>query len=850
MKTTPRTAAGLLGAMILLLASNGAVGAATAAKARFFPSQLPQLRVEQDDGQIMLTLLGPRLLHVAYGQDLRPGMPYLSPMLATREFAGPGPARWDASRQRLAAGELLVEVKGGCWQVSDTRLAAPRLLTRLCTRSHSKQRLKLEWDAAGHTQLFGLGQHLDPALASANWVGQRRFSGNAMGNAMTGSSIAASGNTQIPIAWALGKDAAPYGLLFDTPYPLQFDFTDTPWTAEAVRGELGLFLFSGPDLKSLRRDYMQLSGRPPVPPLKAFGLWLSEYGYDNWAELDDKLASLRERGFPIDGAVLDLQWFGGIIGGSEETSMGRLRWDSSAFPAASARVADHARQGLGLMLIEESYVGRALPEHASMAQHRLLAMDCIIPCTEATLLDSNPWWGVGGMVDWSNPAAGRWWHDQKRHALIDDGILGHWTDLGEPEQYDENSIYHGFDWYGRKAVRHRDIHNLYNFFWSRSIAEETARTHPQRRPWILSRSGTAGSQRFGVAMWSGDVASSFDALHAQMRAQSNMSLSGFDYYGSDVGGFQRRGIDKEALDTLYTRWFASSALLDVPLRPHVMNLCDCTETAPDRLGDRASNLAALRLRYQLVPYLYSLAHAAWSEGEPVFPPLLYHFAQDAGAAEVVTSKMMGPWLLFTPPATAADAVDVYLPAGRWLDFHHPERVLDSAGSVISQPLMDGPLLRAPLFLRAGAIVPMLRDAPPHLGDLRAAGVRWFSDLLIRLVPDTTPSRFVLVEDDGVSRAYQTGTLARTVLELQRSAAGSVRFMLKPDNRSGEQARRSLTLELLGSKAPPRKVLLNGQPLPQRQAGHSGAGWQVAAGGLLLHLGEHAVDEALEVVLLP
>lgn len=849
MKIWTRIGAGLLSGLILQLVSSGAVLAAAPSKTQFFPSQHPQLRVDQADGQVMLTLLGPRLLHVAYGRDLQPGLPYLSPMVAARDFSGPGAWQWDAPRQRLVAGQLLVEVDGDCWQVSDTS-GAPRVLTRMCTSVHSKQRLKLEWDPAGHSQVFGLGQQLDPAATSANWVGSRRLSGNGMGNAMTWSSIAASGNTQIPVAYVLGENTAPYGLFFDTPYPLQFDFSATPWSAEAVRGELGLFLFSGPDLKALRRDYMQLTGRPPVPPLKAFGLWLSEYGFDNWAELDDKLASLRTRGFPIDGAVLDLQWFGGIVSGSEETSMGRLRWDNKAFPAAPARVAEHASQGLSLMLIEESYVGRALPEHDIMAQQRLLAMDCIIPCTEATLLDSNPWWGVGGMIDWSNPAAGRWWHEQKRQALIDDGILGHWTDLGEPEQYDEKSIYHGFNWYGRSAVRHRDIHNLYNFFWSRSIAEETARTHPQRRPWILSRSGTAGSQRFGVAMWSGDVASSFDALHAQMRAQSNMSLSGFDYYGSDVGGFQRQGIGKKALDTLYTRWFASSALLDVPLRPHVMNLCDCTETAPDRVGDRASNLAALRLRYQLVPYLYSLAHAAWSEGEPVFPPLAYHFPRDGQAAAVVASKMMGPWLLFTPPATPAAELDVYLPGGRWTDFYHSARVLQSAGAPIREPVMDGSLLRAPLFLRSGAIVPMLRTVGPHLGQLRAGQMHWFSDLLIRLVPDTTLSRFVLVEDDGVSRAHQHGQVVRTTLQLQQESAQAIRFSLRPDKRNEEQASRRVTLELLSGDVLPRKVLLNGQPLPQLAAGGDGVGWHVRPGGLMVQLGEHAVDSKLEVQVVP
>lgn len=817
----------------------------------FRNGELPQLHVRSEQGEALLSVLGPRLLHVSWGSDLPAGRPWLSPMLRAGTEGEPlsRPARWSAARRELLAGDLRVKVDGDCVQISGGPKAR-QALSRFCLASLGKSRLKLNWTADGYEQVVGLGQYLDERLTDPSWVGLQRRTGHAMGNAMTWSSVGASGNTQVPLAYVLGPGRTPFATFFDSPHALQFDFTGTTWTVEAAHGRLGMLLFPGDSLDQLRRQYLQLSGRSPVPPLKAFGLWLSEYGFDNWQELDDKLASLRQHGFPIDGAVLDLQWFGGISGGSANTAMGRLAWDTRAFPSARDRIASYAGQGLALMLIEESYVGAALPEHETLAGARLLAMNCLPPCTEPVTLDSNPWWGIGGMLDWSNPATGLWWHDHKRAPLIDDGILGHWTDLGEPEQFDERAVYHGYEAWGQHLRRHKDVHNLYNLMWSASIAGHTARTHPQRRPWILSRSGTAGSQRYGVALWSGDVSSSFAALQAHRRAQTNMSLSGFDYYGSDVGGFHRGKIDRHTLDQLYSHWLAGSSLMDVPLRPHVMNTCNCTETAPDRLGHQASNRAAVQLRYQLVPYLYSLAHAAWQTGEAVFPPLALHFPQQAGVLTVSSTKMIGPWLLFAPPVQPLEQQAVWLPAGRWTDFYQPGRVVQGTGAELSQPLWRDGLLRAPLFLREGAIVPMLREPPAHLGQLRPGHIRWFDDLLLRLVPSRQPSQFDLIEDDGISRGYEQGQLWRTRLQLQARADGGWQLRLRPDGQGGQVAMRRLTLEVAGSVAPSARLVHNGRTLPRVQDASDQVGWWPVAGGLRIHLGEVPVNAAQDIQLLP
>ena len=350
------------------------------------------------------------------------------------------------------------------------------------------------------------------------------------------------------------------------------------------------------------------------------------------------------------------------------------------------------------------------------------------------------------------------------------GVLGHWTDLGEPEMFAPNSWYAGLP--GLELHDQAANHNLYNLQWAESIWLGYARNDVAQRPAMLSRSGTSGIQRYGAALWSGDIAANFASLAAHMNAQMHLSLSGVDYFGSDVGGFHRGGISEAELDELYTVWLANSALLDVPVRPHTENLCNCKETAPDRVGDVASNLANVRLRYALSPYLYSLAHMAYREGAPVVPPLLFYFQEDANTRTLGDHKLLGENLLVrTVTEPGITAVPVYLPAGQWVDFYSGAW-LDSAGGWLDAvPVVADGLFRLPLFLRAGAIVPhMAVDAQTmNLAGLRRDGSTR-DELIVQVVPAPEATTFTLYEDDGRSTAYQEGAVRTTELAQQWTEA--------------------------------------------------------------------------------
>jgi alpha-glucosidase (family GH31 glycosyl hydrolase) len=423
-----------------------------------------------------------------------------SPMIARRDPAIPWTKR---SGNVLETRELRVEVEPATLCAKVTDLARGFVLQRTCPDGAANA---LTITKETTQNVYGLGeQFVTAGSPDGDWIGRERTPGNSHGNAMVKfdgnkDDSGSVGNTQFPILYALSGGKQGYAMFVDDPYAEHWSFKGDPWTLRTIGDALRWYVIAGPDVPDLRRDYMGLVGHPPVPPKQAFGLWVSEYGFDNWKELEDKLRTLRKNKFPVDGFVLDLQWFGNIQEKSETSRMGSLTWDIKNFPEPEKKIKELADQGVALVLIEESYVSRGLPEHADLAKRGFLARDG--EGGAATFISHNPWWGVGGMIDWTNKLGADYWHDTKRQPLVDAGILGHWCDLGEPEMYSDKS------WYASGAGgghRHIDIHNLFTLSWVDSIWRGYQRHKVERRPFVLARSGGPGIERYGVAMWSGDI---------------------------------------------------------------------------------------------------------------------------------------------------------------------------------------------------------------------------------------------------------------------------------------------------------------------------------------------------------
>lgn len=805
-----------------------------------------RVKITSGSNYLIVEALRDDIVHFELGTGAGPD-PLLpistSLMVAKNDYAGP--TTWTdttaGSIRTLQTPSVKLEVNTTTLCVTETDKANGNIvLTTICPLNLTQSWKGITLTQSGTTNVYGLGEKfMTVGSADGDWAGKVRAPGPD-GNVMEGWNGGAVGNAQFPVMYALGSGNNSYALFMDNIYKQQWTFNTAPWKAEMFGDQLRWYMITGPNLQDLRQDYMDLVGHPLVPPKKALGLWVSEYGYDNWSEVDTRLSTLRTNQFPVDGFVMDLQWFGGITANSDNTSMGKVAWDTVNFPNPTGKMTAYKNnEGIGLIAIEESYVGKGLPEWTDLSNRGYLVRAGCATCAP-TYLTSNPWWGKGGMIDWTSDAAGDYWFGLKRLPLINTGVIGHWIDLGEPEMYDTADWTNGII-AGKHG--HQDYHNMYAFKWAESIHRGYTNQGNaiSQRPFVLSRSGAPGIQRFGVGLWSGDIGSNFANLATHQNAQMHMSLSGVDYFGSDIGGFHRGGCNGCDMNNLYTQWFANGAWFDVPVRPHTENLCNCKQTAPDQIGDLISNRANIRQRYELTPYLYSLAYRSYLYGEPLMPPLVYYYQSDANVRTMGSQKMVGRDLLVASVFTQGQTQrDVYLPAGTWVNYH-TNTWYNSAGQTYTNiPLQINGIFRLPAFARAGAILPkMFVDANTMnvLGKRTDGSTR--NELIVRVYSSATATNFTLYEDDNESQAYTSGSTRTTLLSQQKTSSTSqtVTIGAASGTYSGAVSSRNNVVELVVDNQSVSTVTVNGVALAQHttQAAFDGAasGWFNAGNNLIL-----------------
>ncbi len=810
-------------------------------------AEVPRRTFTAGSSYLVLEVLNDGLIHVevsAKGGPPQANQPiYTSPMVLKTDYQGPksfaehnGTLETDSVVAQVAPEDLTLTV----WEKT---VAGNRLLTRVRPVALQGDWKGMDIDPGTMQHVYGLGQQFKRlGSADGDWINHRERQAQPPGQAqghgngfMPFGSAGMVGNVQIPVMYALGKDAG-FALFLDNVYRQNWSFTAAPWEARMWGDQIRYYVLAGSSIPRLRKDYLTLVGTPPVPPRKAFGLWVSEFGYRNWGDIDGLVSGLRSNGFPVDGFVLDLFWFGGIKNNDPDSAMGKLDWDTNAFPNPATRIKSYAEDHVGLITIEESYIClKTSTYQAISAAGDFLAGRNSGPTNPTRLSE---WFGLGGMVDWSNPLAGAWIHENRRSPnLVALGILGHWTDLGEPEKYDQAAFYRGVEQTASGTKnRHGDVHNLYNLLWNKSIYDGyyAKRQECNRRPFIVTRSGTAGTQRFGAAMWSGDIGSNLDLLATHSNAQMHMSLSGIDYYGADIGGFRREGMpgNQDHKNTqyekeLYTQWFANGAWFDLPVRPHTDNSFQGIEkycTAPHLVGELQSNRANLRQRYELIPYYYSLAHRAYLLGEPVVPPLVYYYQDDPTVAEIGHEKMIGKDVLVGIVASHGEYKrNVYLPAGTWVNYHSNERVHSAGQWLEDVPVYRDGVFRLPAFVRAGAILPQMfvdENTKDSFGR-RKNGSPEHRELIVGIYASPSATEFTLYEDDGVSISYDSRCrplyTTRTTLISQQQSDNVASVTIHPSRGDYLDAinTRGNVVKLVTENAKAESVPLNGEALTLR-----------------------------------
>jgi oligosaccharide 4-alpha-D-glucosyltransferase len=487
-------------------------------------------------------------------------------------------------------------------------------------------------------------------------------------------------------------------------------------TPASEGGRLDLYYWYDADPASLTARFYTLTVSRTLLPRWAYGYIQSKYGYRTDAEVRTIVGGFGQFGIPLSAVVLDLYWFG---------RMGDLDWNRQAFPDPAGLDAWLEKYNVKLMTITEPFFTLDSKLYKDFAAAGLFATG-----SDGAPEVWNDWWtfgGTGGSI--VNPVArgvDKLLGDRYAE-LARTGVDGFWTDLGEPEKVPATARFGPWS--------EVEFHQAYNKEWSRIVHDAWAKAMPEKRPFILSRSGYLGSTGYGVSIWSGDVPATWDGLKAQVPLGLQAGLSGFPFWGSDAGGFITSGGELLPPDPeLYFRWLQFASLTPV-FRAHGMGPREPWIYGEEWLSRTRS---AIGLRAVLLPYVYSTAYQVWSEGLPMMRPLFFFDPADSRLTKEDTSFLFGNWLLVSPvtkPVAAASTKKIYLPRGAWYGLGTMERF--EGGREIDFPVT---LDTFPVFAREGAIIPAYENNNEEY----------------LLIPGPAPTSYTVFSDDGTSEAYRTG----------------------------------------------------------------------------------------------
>ena len=462
---------------------------------------------------------------------------------------------------------------------------------------------------------------------------------------------------QMGITMPMVISSKGYGVFFDDFCKSSLYVGDSELVYNSTSPQpLSYYVINGDgQVENVVKNFTWLVGRQELPPLWTLGYITSKYGYRDQRESEGVVDTLKREGYPLDGIVFDLYWYG------KEEDMGRLEWDKDQWPDHRGMLRDFKQKGVNVVTISQPYVltnGRAIDNYKLLDPQGLFCKTDGTDTTHTVTI----WVGQGGMFDVSNPAT-RLWLRNRYKSLTEEGVTGWWGDLGEPEKH-PLEIRH---WNGLTAEQY---HNVYGNDWSRIIYDLFKEDYPDRRPMIMMRAGTAGLQRYSVFPWSTDVSRSWGGFQPQVTIMLNTGLSGLGYMSHDVGGFAVDPNNKRDGE-LYIRWL-QLGLFSPMLRTH--STYQAEPYNYKEFGDLT--LRIIKSRYTWLPYNYTLAFENARYGLPLVRPLgLYEDDKNIARYDGIWDQYLWGHDVMVAPVMQQGAVsrDITFPAGTWVDLNNPSR---------------------------------------------------------------------------------------------------------------------------------------------------------------------------------
>ncbi len=588
------------------------------------------------------------------------------------------------------------------------------------------------------------------------------------------------------------REGLAYGVFFDNSYRTKFDMGATcedRYSFEAEDGELSYYFLYGPTVRKILERFTELTGRMPLPPRWALGNHQCRAFYYPASRALEVAENFRTRDIPADALWLDFNYM-------ERAKI--FTWDKARFPDPERFLSDMKAKGFKVVVIIDPGV-KVDPSYQVYVEG--IAKDYFCKYDSGEVFHAWLWPGICAFPDFTKEDVRIWWGDLHTD-LLNAGVSGIWNDMNEPavftvsrrrlrhKTFDPEVIHHD----SGLMTPHAKSHNVYALLECRATYEGLLRLRPNDRPFILSRAAYAGIQRY-AAVWTGDNTADWAHIALQIPMFLNMGLSGIPFVGSDIGG-----LFGTPTPELLTRWYQIAAL--VPFcRNHTIESFD---REPWMFGSYYEGIIRryLKLRYRLLPYLYTTFQEASEKGYPVMRPLLFDFQDDPNTYTIEDEFLIGDALLVAPVTSRGAARRlVYLPRGAWIDYWSHE---EHQGPKWME--VEASLDTLPIFVKSGSIIPM----QPEMGYVDE---RPIDPLTLEIYTADRESTYTLYEDDGKSLDYQRGSYRLTAFHCSRRGE-AISFTIEEPRGGYTPAPRAYALRFYNIRQEPRTVFVDQVGLPK------------------------------------
>ncbi|MDE5773156.1 MAG: starch-binding protein [Muribaculaceae bacterium] len=513
-----------------------------------------------------------------------------------------------------------------------------------------------------------------------NWDGKTMTMNNTQGGNW---GIGASTTRNICIPFYVSTSG--YGVYFDDHYrnatvrPSRFGSL----YRSSSENPIAYYYIGGGTMERVLENYTALTGKQELPPYWALGYITSKFSFATRAEAEQTVTKTKACNVPLDGIVFDIHWQTGSFKDTGTARMGRIDWETSAYPDPVGMMQQFRDQHVHTIAITEPYFTSNSYNYDFLKSSGYLADNDV---SNMSWLQSDK----VGLLDITNPSAVEWYKDlyKKRTA---EGIESWWLDLGEPESHDADSHYQGGNV--------NQVHNEYGNRWLELTYDAMKEQIPDTRFITMPRAGTAGMQRYNSFPWTGDIARSWGGLQAQVPALVSAAMSGVSYLGSDIGGFTAYGTDAD----LYRRWVQLGVFYP-SMRTHSSVSPEVWQPAYSGVLDDVRK--AINLRYAYLPYTYTQSYNYTVNGTPIARPANFNDSDKSILNNEIGAYLWGPDVYVAPVLDDGTTKNITFPEGDWLDMNDFKKVY--AGHTTTG--YNAPTSVLPCFMRRGAFVPRYRQS--------------------------------------------------------------------------------------------------------------------------------------------